>query len=52
MSSQEVVDFIRERLKDPVKQAKLSLICEEVSLWNTWLSFPFYFLLLFSKMLH
>lgn len=30
MSSQEVVDFIRERLKDPVKQAKLSLICEEI----------------------
>ena len=34
MSSQEVVDFIRERLKDPIKQAKLSLICEEVSFNN------------------
>lgn len=30
MSSQEVVEFVRERLKDPIKQAKLSLICEEI----------------------
>lgn len=30
MSSQDVVDFVAERLKDPVKRKKLSLICEEV----------------------
>ncbi|KAL8596648.1 hypothetical protein ACOMHN_032590 [Nucella lapillus] len=30
MSSQDCVDFIAERLKDPVKKAKPSIICEEL----------------------
>ncbi|KAL4236539.1 Protein phosphatase 1G [Mactra antiquata] len=30
MTSQETVDFVRERLKDPVKYEKPSLICEEM----------------------
>ncbi|KAK7101090.1 protein phosphatase 1G-like isoform X2 [Littorina saxatilis] len=30
MSSQECVDFVAERLKDPVKKNKPSLICEEL----------------------
>ena len=31
MSSQECVDFVAERLKDPMKRSKPSLICEEAS---------------------
>ncbi|KAL3869304.1 hypothetical protein ACJMK2_041998 [Sinanodonta woodiana] len=30
MSSQEVIDFVRVRLQDPVKKKKVSLICEEM----------------------
>ena len=40
MTSQECVDFIAERLKDPAKKSKPSLICEEVSssaVVNWWL---------------
>ena len=31
MSSQECVDFVAERLKDPMKRSKPSLICDEAS---------------------
>jgi len=32
LTSQETVDFVKEKLKDPVKLEKPSLVCEEVSL--------------------
>lgn len=31
MSSQEVVDFVKERLEDPNRKPNLSAICEEVN---------------------
>ena len=31
MTSQEVVEFVRERLKDEEKRKKPSLVCEEVN---------------------
>ena len=30
MSSQEVVDYVSQKLKDPEKRKKPSLVCEEV----------------------
>ena len=38
MSSQEVVDFISERLKKKKDEDKLSKICEEVSLISIFIS--------------
>lgn len=34
MTSQETVDFVKERLKDPAKVEKPSLICEEVRFYH------------------
>ena len=35
MSSQEVVDFVKEKLKLPENKERLSKICEEVSITKT-----------------